>query len=120
MLKSLPTLHFRPPISGLGRSPLNYAASHLKLVQRYNAKYSADEHRSKIADVVELLRTFMERIGDKDGSAGLDKLGSQLDQLTTKEEADELHGLLDNFLALSIDRLGSQEQKDQAAASAAS
>lgn len=59
---------------------------------------------SLVHQVVELLRTFLSRVGDEEGRSSVDALGTQLDSLSTREQVDELQTLLEDFVGLSIEK----------------
>jgi hypothetical protein len=72
-----------------------------------------------VAQVVELLQTFMTRTGDMAGLNSLQDLNRQLDNLSTEEKVDEVQSLLQNFVGLSIEQMETRQDSLPGAAAAA-
>eukprot|EP00041_Stephanoeca_diplocostata_P006850 m.94901 g.94901 ORF g.94901 m.94901 type:complete len:203 (-) comp16577_c0_seq3:168-776(-) len=107
---------------GMGRTPLHFAQSHLKLLAGFD-RSNTDLLKGKVAEIARMIQVYIQRMhsgvvgrasqaaGNTDaGVAQIDNLAVQLEKSTTIGEIDAVTDLLSSFTSLSIEQLEQRKQ----------
>ncbi|XP_078388295.1 ankyrin repeat domain-containing protein 54 [Cetorhinus maximus] len=92
-----------------GRTPLHLARSKLNILQDGHSR-SLEALRVEVKQIIQMLREYLERLGNHQETEQLDDLCSKLQMTSTKEQVDEVADLLSSFttLSLQIHKLGNR------------
>ncbi|XP_067875613.1 ankyrin repeat domain-containing protein 54 [Heterodontus francisci] len=90
-----------------GRTPLHLARSKLNILQDGHSQ-SLEALRAEVKQIIQMLREYLERLGNHQETEQLDDLCTKLQMTSTKEQVDEVADLLSSFttLSLQIHKLG--------------
>ncbi|XP_069765911.1 ankyrin repeat domain-containing protein 54 isoform X3 [Narcine bancroftii] len=84
-----------------GRTPLHLARSKLNILQDGHS-HSLEALRAEVKQIIQMLREYLERLGNHQETEQLDDLCTKLQMTNTKEEVDEVADLLSSFTTLSL------------------
>ncbi|XP_032869016.1 ankyrin repeat domain-containing protein 54 [Amblyraja radiata] len=84
-----------------GRTPLHLARSKLNILQDGHS-HSLEALRAEVKQIIQMLREYLERLGNRQETEQLDDLCTKLQLTNTKEEVDEVADLLSSFTTLSL------------------
>uniref|UniRef100_UPI00398F0B2C ankyrin repeat domain-containing protein 54 isoform X2 n=1 Tax=Pristiophorus japonicus TaxID=55135 RepID=UPI00398F0B2C len=84
-----------------GRTPLHLARSKLNILQDGHSR-SLEALRSEVKQIIQMLREYLERLGNHQETEQLDDLCTKLQMTSTKEQVDEVADLLSSFTTLSL------------------
>ncbi|XP_059809511.1 ankyrin repeat domain-containing protein 54-like isoform X3 [Hypanus sabinus] len=84
-----------------GRTPLHLARSKLNILQDGHS-HSLEALRAEVKQIIQMLREYLERLGNRQETEQLDDLCTKLQMTNTKEEVDEVADLLSSFTTLSL------------------
>ncbi|XP_042699493.1 ankyrin repeat domain-containing protein 54 isoform X2 [Chrysemys picta bellii] len=84
-----------------GRTPLHLAKSKLNILQE-GLSQSLEAVRLEVKQIIQMLREYLERLGQHEQREQLDDLCSRLQMTSTKEQVDEVTDLLASFTSLSL------------------
>lgn len=90
-----------------GKTPLDLAYSRLRVLhgdQKIRDRPSV--YCEEVKQVIELIRAYMLRLGNKTAGETLDNISGMLGKSVTTEEVDEVHGLLASFTAMNLSQHG--------------
>ncbi|GCB71291.1 ankyrin repeat domain-containing protein 54 [Scyliorhinus torazame] len=92
-----------------GRTPLHLARSKLNILQDGHSR-SLEALRVEVKQIIQMLREYLERLGNHQETEQLDDLCTKLQMTSTKEQVDEVADLLSSFttLSLQIHKLGNR------------
>ncbi|XP_074060182.1 LOW QUALITY PROTEIN: ankyrin repeat domain-containing protein 54-like [Macrotis lagotis] len=92
-----------------GRTPLHLAKAKLTLLQESHPQ-CLEAVRVEVKHVIQMLREYLERLGQHEHRARLDDLCSRLQSTSTKEQMDEVTELLATFTSLNV-QIQKQEKR---------
>ncbi len=72
-----------------GRTPLHLAASRLRLIHS-DSSFTSEQLKAEVAQVVDMMKEYLVRAGQREDVGQLDQLCSQLQRTSTKEEVSSL------------------------------
>ncbi|XP_048847258.1 ankyrin repeat domain-containing protein 54 [Brienomyrus brachyistius] len=84
-----------------GRTPLHLARSKLNILQEGNS-HNIDTLRSEVTQIIQMLREYLNAIGQSEDRERLDRISTQLQHTRTKAQVDEVTDLLASFTSLSL------------------
>ncbi|XP_029445997.1 ankyrin repeat domain-containing protein 54 [Rhinatrema bivittatum] len=84
-----------------GRTPLHLAKSKLNILQDGHSQ-SLEALRQEVKQIIQMLREYLEKLGQHEQKEQLDDLCSRLQMTSTKEQVDEVTDLLASFTSLSL------------------
>ncbi|XP_069593050.1 ankyrin repeat domain-containing protein 54 isoform X2 [Ranitomeya imitator] len=84
-----------------GRTPLHLAKSKLNILQDGKSQ-TLESLRLEVKQIIQMLREYLERLGQQEQTEQLDHICSRLQRTSTKEQVDEVTELLASFTSLSI------------------
>ncbi|XP_060705330.1 ankyrin repeat domain-containing protein 54 [Hemiscyllium ocellatum] len=84
-----------------GRTPLHLARSKLNILQDGHSR-SLEALRVEVKQIIQMLREYLERLGNHQETEQLDDLCTKLQMTSTKEQVDEVADLLSSFTTLSL------------------
>uniref|UniRef100_A0A8C0HE57 Ankyrin repeat domain-containing protein 54 n=1 Tax=Chelonoidis abingdonii TaxID=106734 RepID=A0A8C0HE57_CHEAB len=84
-----------------GRTPLHLAKSKLNILQE-GLSQSLEAVRLEVKQIIQMLREYLEHLGQHEQREHLDDLCSRLQMTSTKEQVDEVTDLLASFTSLSL------------------
>lgn len=84
-----------------GRTPLHLARSKLNILQDGHSR-SLEALRVEVKQIIQMLREYLERLGNHQETEQLDELCTKLQMTSTKEQVDEVADLLSSFTTLSL------------------
>nr|XP_033785457.1 ankyrin repeat domain-containing protein 54 isoform X1 [Geotrypetes seraphini] len=84
-----------------GRTPLHLAKSKLNILQDGHSQ-SLEALRLEVKQIIQMLREYLEKLGQHEQKEQLDDLCSRLQMTSTKEQVDEVTDLLASFTSLSL------------------
>lgn len=86
-----------------GKTPLDLAYSRLRVLHGdQDIRDKPSIYCEEVKQVIELIKAYMLRLGDKTAEETLDNICSMLGESVTTEEVDEVHGLLASFTAMNL------------------
>ncbi|XP_007506285.1 ankyrin repeat domain-containing protein 54 isoform X3 [Monodelphis domestica] len=84
-----------------GRTPLHLAKSKLNILQEGHSQ-CLEAVRLEVKQIIQMLREYLERLGQHEQRDRLDDLCTRLQMTSTKEQVDEVTDLLASFTSLSL------------------
>ncbi|XP_075409660.1 ankyrin repeat domain-containing protein 54 [Tenrec ecaudatus] len=84
-----------------GRTPLHLAKSKLNILQEGHSQ-CLEAVRLEVKQIIQMLREYLERLGRHEQRERLDDLCTRLQMTSTREQVDEVTGLLASFTSLSL------------------
>ncbi|XP_072512150.1 ankyrin repeat domain-containing protein 54 [Notamacropus eugenii] len=84
-----------------GRTPLHLAKSKLNILQEGHSQ-CLEAVRLEVKQIIQMLREYLERLGQQEQRDRLDDLCTRLQMTSTKEQVDEVTDLLASFTSLSL------------------
>ncbi|XP_076853334.1 ankyrin repeat domain-containing protein 54 [Brachyhypopomus gauderio] len=84
-----------------GRTPLHLARSKLNILQEGESR-SLETLRGEVTQIIQMLREYLNVMGQKEEQERLEHISTQLQHTCTKEQVDEVTDLLASFTSLSI------------------
>ncbi|XP_020838219.1 ankyrin repeat domain-containing protein 54 isoform X2 [Phascolarctos cinereus] len=84
-----------------GRTPLHLAKSKLNILQEGHSQ-CLEAVRVEVKQIIQMLREYLERLGQHEQRDRLDDLCARLQMTSTKEQVDEVTDLLASFTSLSL------------------
>ncbi|XP_064419412.1 ankyrin repeat domain-containing protein 54 isoform X2 [Latimeria chalumnae] len=92
-----------------GRTPLHLAKSKLNILQDGHSR-SLETLRVEVRQIIQMLREYLDRLGHHEEKEQLDNLCTKLQMTNTKEQVDEVTGLLASFTSLSLQMHGQEKR----------
>ncbi|XP_045077566.1 ankyrin repeat domain-containing protein 54-like [Coregonus clupeaformis] len=86
-----------------GRTPLHLARSKLNILQEGDSR-SIETLRGEVTQIIQMLREYLNVMGQSEARERLDHISSQLQHTRTKEQVDEVTDLLASFTSLSLQK----------------
>uniref|UniRef100_A0A3P9K724 Ankyrin repeat domain-containing protein 54 n=1 Tax=Oryzias latipes TaxID=8090 RepID=A0A3P9K724_ORYLA len=86
-----------------GRTPLHLARSKLNILQE-GASRSLETLRGEVTQIIQMLREYLNLMGQSEARERLDHISTQLQHTRTKEQVDEVTDLLASFTSLSLQK----------------
>ncbi|XP_051904783.1 ankyrin repeat domain-containing protein 54 [Hippocampus zosterae] len=86
-----------------GRTPLHLARSKLNILQDGDSR-SLETLRGEVTQIIQMLREYLNLMGQSEAKERLEHISSQLQRMRTKEEVDEVTDLLASFTSLSLQK----------------
>ncbi|XP_077474907.1 ankyrin repeat domain-containing protein 54 [Stigmatopora argus] len=86
-----------------GRTPLHLARSKLNILQEGDSR-SIETLRGEVTQVIQMLREYLNVMGQSEAKERLEHISSQLQHTRTKEQVDEVTDLLASFTSLSLQK----------------
>ncbi|XP_007908467.1 ankyrin repeat domain-containing protein 54 [Callorhinchus milii] len=84
-----------------GRTPLHLAKSKLNILQEGHSR-SLEALRAEVKQIIQMLREYLDRLGQHQETEQLDDLCTKLQMTSTKEQVDEVADLLSSFTSFSL------------------
>ncbi|KAF7698085.1 hypothetical protein HF521_004595 [Silurus meridionalis] len=84
-----------------GRTPLHLARSKLNILQEGESR-SLETLRGEVTQIIQMLREYLNVMGDSEERERLEHISTQLQHTRTKEQVDEVTDLLASFTSLSL------------------
>ncbi|XP_063796639.1 ankyrin repeat domain-containing protein 54 [Pseudophryne corroboree] len=84
-----------------GRTPLHLAKSKLNILQDGKSQ-TLESLRLEVKQIIQMLREYLEKLGQQEQTEQLDQICSRLQRTSTKEQVDEVTDLLASFTSLSL------------------
>ncbi|XP_043829953.1 ankyrin repeat domain-containing protein 54-like [Dromiciops gliroides] len=84
-----------------GKTPLHLAKTKLNLLQETQPQ-CLEAIRVEVKQIIQMLKEYLERLGQHQHRLRLDDLCTRLQTTNTKEQVEEVTGLLVNFTSLSL------------------
>ncbi|XP_061604507.1 ankyrin repeat domain-containing protein 54 isoform X1 [Phyllopteryx taeniolatus] len=86
-----------------GRTPLHLARSKLNILQEGDSR-SLETLRGEVTQIIQMLREYLNLMGQSEAKERLEHISSQLQHTRTKEQVDEVTDLLASFTSLSLQK----------------
>ncbi|XP_064842634.1 ankyrin repeat domain-containing protein 54 isoform X2 [Oncorhynchus masou masou] len=86
-----------------GRTPLHLARSKLNILQEGDSR-SIETLRGEVTQIIQMLREYLNVMGQSEARERLDHISTQLQHTRTKEQVDEVTDLLASFTSLSLQK----------------
>nr|XP_057906071.1 ankyrin repeat domain-containing protein 54 isoform X2 [Doryrhamphus excisus] len=86
-----------------GRTPLHLARSKLNILQEGDSR-SLDTLRGEVTQIIQMLREYLNLMGQSEAKERLEHISTQLQHTRTKEQVDEVTDLLASFTSLSLQK----------------
>ncbi|XP_049602064.1 ankyrin repeat domain-containing protein 54 [Syngnathus scovelli] len=86
-----------------GRTPLHLARSKLNILQEGDSR-SLETLRGEVIQIIQMLREYLNLMGQSEAKERLEHISSQLQHTRTKEQVDEVTDLLSSFTSLSLQK----------------
>lgn len=86
-----------------GRTPLHLARSKLNILQEGDSR-SLETLRGEVTQIIQMLREYLNLMGQSEARERLDHISTQLQHTRTKEQVDEVTDLLASFTSLSLQK----------------
>ncbi|XP_053194172.1 ankyrin repeat domain-containing protein 54 [Scomber japonicus] len=86
-----------------GRTPLHLARSKLNILQEGDSR-SLETLRGEVTQIIQMLREYLNLMGQSEAKERLEHISTQLQQTRTKEQVDEVTDLLASFTSLSLQK----------------
>lgn len=86
-----------------GRTPLHLARSKLNILQEGDSR-SIDTLRGEVTQIIQMLREYLNVMGQREAQERLEHISTQLQHTRTKEQVDEVTDLLASFTSLSLQK----------------
>ncbi|XP_056143980.1 ankyrin repeat domain-containing protein 54 [Lampris incognitus] len=86
-----------------GRTPLHLARSKLNILQEGDSR-SLETLRGEVTQIIQMLREYLNLMGQSEARERLEHISTQLQQTHTKEQVDEVTDLLASFTSLSLQK----------------
>ncbi|XP_061567117.1 ankyrin repeat domain-containing protein 54 [Cololabis saira] len=86
-----------------GRTPLHLARSKLNILQEGDSR-SLEMLRGEVTQIIQMLREYLNLMGQSEARERLDHISTQLQHTRTKEQVDEVTDLLASFTSLSLQK----------------
>ncbi|KAF3700563.1 Ankyrin repeat domain-containing protein 54 [Channa argus] len=86
-----------------GRTPLHLARSKLNILQEGESR-SLETLRGEVTQIIQMLREYLNLMGQSEAKERLEHISTQLQQTRTKEQVDEVTDLLASFTSLSLQK----------------
>uniref|UniRef100_A0A3P9I7K0 Ankyrin repeat domain-containing protein 54 n=1 Tax=Oryzias latipes TaxID=8090 RepID=A0A3P9I7K0_ORYLA len=86
-----------------GRTPLHLARSKLNILQE-GASRSLETLRGEVTQIIQMLREYLNLMGQSEARERLEHISTQLQHTRTKEQVDEVTDLLASFTSLSLQK----------------
>lgn len=86
-----------------GRTPLHLARSKLNILQEGDSR-SIDTLRGEVTQIIQMLREYLNVMGQSEARERLEHISTQLQHTRTKEQVDEVTDLLASFTSLSLQK----------------
>ncbi|MBN3317350.1 ANR54 protein, partial [Atractosteus spatula] len=84
-----------------GRTPLHLAKSKLNILQE-GESHSLETLRGEVTQIIQMLREYLNRVGQHEQRQRLEHICTQLQNTSTKAQVDEVTDLLASFTSLSL------------------
>ncbi|KAL4658004.1 FAD-dependent oxidoreductase domain-containing protein 2 [Arapaima gigas] len=88
-----------------GRTPLHLARSKLNILQEGDS-HNIDTLRGEVTQIIQMLREYLNVVGQTEERERLEHISTQLQQTRTKAQVDEVTDLLASFTSLSLQMQG--------------